>query len=329
MTSVTVKSFFRAAVGLISLQILVACQYLPFIREAESARRLTLQQLLGDLADSVNTSNSRFVIDQSSRLNDEVRRLLPDDYPQMLNARGLAYFYIGENDSAETVFDLALSHLPDNAWLLNNKGHMRLLKGDFDAATRYFSESLKADPTYETARINLEISQKFASGELSWSELEIKSIADTTSDQEEKARLYRQLVNLAPWYVDIYNNLAVAEFKLGNLNDAFRYLNLAVTLDPTYAMAHNNLGYLYHEYGLYDKAISHYLIAIRHQFNFFTAMENLAHAYIANGQTDEALQVIDRVLEVSPGRAVAQTMKKELEAARAAIPVTGNERPSQ
>lgn len=58
-------------------------------------------------------------------------------------------------------------------------------------------------------------------------------------------------------------------------------------------------------------------------------MENLAHAYIANGQADEAMQVLNRVLEVAPNRSVAQTMKKELEAARAALPVTGNERPIQ
>lgn len=323
------KISYHLVSWLAALQFLTACQYLSFNRETKTARKETLQRLLSDLADSLNTGNSRFVINQSNQLNDEVSHLLPDDYPLMLNAKGLSYFYLGENDSAEAIFDQALALLPGNAWLLNNKGHMRLLKGDTENATRYFSESLKADPAYETARINLEIAGKFASSELSWSELEIKSIADTTSDQEEKARLYRQLVNLAPWYVDIYNNLAVAEFKLGNLNDAFRYLNLAVTLDPTYAMAHNNLGYLYHEYGLYDKAISHYLIAIRHQFNFFTAMENLAHAYIANGQADEAMQVLNRVLEVAPNRSVAQTMKKELEAARAALPVTGNERPIQ
>lgn len=278
-------------------------------REMKQAQiRLQLQAV----ADSFNTGGFGFVVSKLGELKHPVSRYLPLESAWLANTRGLSWFYLEGNDSALAEFTHAVRLDTAYAEAWNNRGHLFLLKGTIDSAILSFKKSLSINKEYDAARLNLEIAELFQSGELNWNDLGLMAIADSTSDPEKKVRILTQLLNLAPYYVEIYNNLAVAEYKTGNINLAFQHLSAAIILDPTYAMAHQNLAYIYHEYGLYDDAIRHYLIAIRHQFNFFTALENLAYTYLVKGDLKNSRLVINRVLEVAPDRAYARELDKEI-----------------
>ncbi|MBN8706396.1 MAG: tetratricopeptide repeat protein [Bacteroidetes bacterium] len=267
---------------------------------------------LQSVADSFNTGGFEFVCSKLEELKLPVSRYLPLESAWLSNTRGLSFFYLERNDSALAEFNVAVTLDPVYTEAWNNLGHIFLLRGDIDSAISSFKRSLSLNKDYDAARLNLEIAELFKSGQLKWGELGLMAIADSTKNPEEKVRIYAQLLNLAPYYVQIYNNLAVAEYKTGNINSAFQHLSAAVILDPTYAMAHHNLAYIYHEYGLYDDAIRHYLIAIRHQFNFFTALENLAYTYLVKGDLGNARLVINRVLDVAPDRTYAKELNIEI-----------------
>lgn len=279
--------------------------------EEVKALRTDLQAL----ADSFQAGRFEFVSWFSGKLRPRVTVFLSAEGAWLANTRGLAFFYQQKNDSALTEFELAVCMDSGYAEAWNNKGHLLLLSGRLDSAEISFRKSLLLNPDYDPARLNLEITGLFKSGELNWQDLGLMSIADSTRNPEEKVRIYTQLLNLAPFYVQVYNNLAVAEYQTGNINQAFQHLSAAVILDPTYAMAHNNLGYIYHEYGLYDDAIRHYLIAIRLRFNFFTALENLAFTYLTTGDVKNARLVINRVLEIEPGRKQALELDQQVKEA--------------
>lgn len=284
-------------------------------QETESERDNKIVQIriqLQAVSDSFNTGGFGFVAQKLGELKKPVLHYLPLEAAWLANTRGLAWFYLENNDSSLSEFNNAVRLDPVYAEAWNNRGHIFLLKGSIDSAISSFKKSLLINKEYDAARLNLEIAELFKSGELKWDDLGLMAIADSTRDPEKKVRILTQLLNLAPYYVQIYNNLAVAEYKTGNINQAFQHLSAAIILDPTYAMAHQNLAYIYHEYGLYDDAIRHYLIAIRHQFNFFTALENLAYTYLVKGDIANSRLVINRVLEVAPDRSYARELDKEI-----------------
>lgn len=311
MTTLKHFSFF-----ILLLSVGSSCSFFkggPEESETERENKINLIRIqLQAVADSFNTGGFNFVCSKLGELKLPVSHYLPLESAWLSNTRGLSFFYLEINDSALAEFNTAvqLDPLYSEAW--NNRGHIFLLQGEIDSAIGCFKKSLVLNQEYDVARLNLEIAELFKSGQLKWDELGLMAIADSTQNPEEKVRIYTQLLNLAPYYVQIYNNLAVAEYKTGNINSAFQHLSAAVILDPTYAMAHHNLAYLYHEYGLYDEAIRHYLIAIRHQFNFFNALENLAYTYLVKGDIVNARLVINRVLEIAPDRSYAKELNKEI-----------------
>ncbi len=59
-----------------------------------------------------------------------------------------------------------------------------------------------------------------------------------------------------------YNNSALNDYSIGNLNSATSKLERAIELDPDYETAHYNLGVIYEELGQYQKAKVEYELAI-------------------------------------------------------------------
>lgn len=267
---------------------------------------------LNAVADSFNTGASEFVYEQLLKLEPEIVRLKRDDLAWSYNTIGLSKFYLRDNNTALQYFQKAVAEDSLYFEAHNNIGHIELLLGHFDKAIEEFQISVRQNPDYETAQLNLEIANKFKSGELEWNSLEMLNKADSTKSTEQKIEIYRQLLNLAPYYVEIYNNLAVAEYKIGEINEAFKHLSMAITIDPTYAMAHNNIGFLYHDYGLYDDAVKHYLIAIKLKSNFPEVYENLAFTYKTMGEYDHAILVLKTALDINPNRFFAFKLLKEV-----------------
>ena len=195
---------------------------------------------LSAVADSFNVGEFDFVAQQLGSFEKEIKRLKPEDLAWSYNTIGLSKFYLRDNGTAMIFFKKAV--LADSSYFeaFNNIGHMNLLDGNFSEAILNFKKSISINPDYDVARLNLEIAEKFQSGELEWKSLEMLSKADSTKSPEQKIEIYRQLINLAPYYVEIYNNLAVAEYKIGEINEAFKHLSQAITIDPTYAMGHSS-----------------------------------------------------------------------------------------
>lgn len=90
-----------------------------------------------------------------------------------------------------------------------------------------------------------------------WYNLAIAQWKQLQTEQAQNS--LQQLVKLAPSYPDGHNLLGVIARKQGELRRAERHFLQALQADPEYAMAHKNLAFLYELYlGLPGKAQYHY-----------------------------------------------------------------------
>ncbi|MEM6453671.1 MAG: tetratricopeptide repeat protein [Acidobacteriota bacterium] len=100
-----------------------------------------------------------------------------------------------------------------------------------------------------------------------------------------------------------YNNLGAEALLRGELDDAIRWLDVAVQLAPTFAKALNNRGVAYARVGELDRAIEIYRQGLVDAPENVELLTNLARAYQIQGKSDiaqETLAQIDTVHNTNP-----------------------------
>lgn len=99
----------------------------------------------------------------------------------------------------------------------------------------------------------------------------------------------------------VYNNLALAEDKLGNEVGAVAYLKRALMLDPNLHEARNNLGTIQFRKGDHKAAREQFELALRRDPTNDSVRFNLARVLAASGGHPAAIPLFEALLAASPG----------------------------
>ena len=95
---------------------------------------------------------------------------------------------------------------------------------------------------------------------------------------------YRQVLDLAPDWIDAHINLGVALYQMGRLDEARAEFLSAVQLDPLNGISRYNLGCVLEEQGEIEEAIEHLRRAARAMPAHADVHFNLALAYEKRGE---------------------------------------------
>ena len=113
---------------------------------------------------------------------------------------------------------------------------------------------------------------------------------------------FQRAVKIDPDYSDAYNNLGVAQEKMGKFDAAIPYYRKAVA-NLLYATPENafvNLGRANYRLGNYDAAVAAYKEAIKRAPNLDLAYLGLALCYNATGKYGDASTAITRAIALNP-----------------------------
>lgn len=229
-----------------------------------------------------------------------------NDKALLYNAIGKTFFFLGNADSAAYYFAVAQIIEPQNFEAYNNSGYVKFVQRDYDLAIADFKKALAIKPDYAEATENLKLAEEFKSGKLTWDAEALFDRAEQATDIDEKIQLYARLAQLAPQFADAKNNLGVALFRAGRLDEARAVFEKLVVEHNEYAMGFNNLGYVFEALGRFDAAIANYRKAIELDSKLVLAWENLSSVLYEQGDYRGAMQAAQEVLLYEPRNANAK-----------------------
>jgi Tfp pilus assembly protein PilF len=107
------------------------------------------------------------------------------------------------------------------------------------------------------------------------------------------------------------NGLGLAHSMKGRLDESVRAYQKCLEINPQFTEAHNNLGAVYQEMNLLDKAEIEFkttLLDMGYQ-NRELPYFNLARLYVLQNRLDEALENIEKSIQIKPRLAMAQHLR--------------------
>jgi len=177
---------------------------------------------------------------------------------------GEAFERMGRNDSAYVSFDRAIELNPGYADALNNRGVIKLWRGDLAGGTADFSRAIVVSKKHRGAYANRALAYA-RMGEYE------KSIADS-----------RRAIELEPGnpnsYLE-YGSMAAAFQRLGRNDSAYACFDRAITLNPSYFEGWNNRGVIKVWRNDLAGAVSDFSRAIELNSTYRDAYANRAIAY--------------------------------------------------
>jgi tetratricopeptide (TPR) repeat protein len=203
---------------------------------------------------------------------------------------GLSYRNLGRFDEARKFFELGLKADPRNAACLFNMGYIEGRQGNQTKAEEYFQQTLKSNPDYAEAL------------------LELANLRITAKRNQEAADLLRRYVKVAREPSSGYYKLAMVERSLKQFDAAQRDLSVFQTLSK------NSPPGPYPYQHLFDYLDNRSNLSARERTQLdLTELENqikthpgrpqdlylLAEAYLKLGKVDEARQTIVQLDQTS------------------------------
>jgi serine/threonine-protein kinase len=139
-----------------------------------------------------------------------------------------------------------------------------------------------------------------------WANIEL---GNSLSKREpgEAVGYYRAALALRPGAVAVFNNLGVALYAQGRLDEAIDHYQQALLIDLKLAPAHCGLGAALKAQGRLDEAIDHYQQALLIDLKLAPAHYNLGIALNAKGRLDEAIDHYRQALHIDPRDAQVHT----------------------
>lgn len=128
---------------------------------------------------------------------------------------------------------------------------------------------------------------------------------ETVSERYQRSKIHFQnAIILRPDAVSSYRNLSVAQFNLGEINDAITSLETALDYtDAPSAELYENLGYLYLEKGNPAEAAQYYELANTNMEDDLNLAFGLINAYISNDNSAEAANMLETLVDENPQNA--------------------------
>jgi Flp pilus assembly protein TadD len=124
--------------------------------------------------------------------------------------------------------------------------------------------------------------------------------AQSAKDFARAAKLYEQVIAIAPHRPEAYINLGLIRQNAGALDEAERLYRRAIKLAPKMAIPYLNLGVVHVKRGEEDAALANFQQALKLEPNRTDALLNLAGVYERLGRLPEAARALDRLVELAP-----------------------------
>jgi serine/threonine protein kinase/Tfp pilus assembly protein PilF len=186
-----------------------------------------------------------------------------------------------------------------------------------DAALADYRIALELDPEFSLARLRLAEVQLFRSDRrgaednlrralensaklIDYDLLWLRALLARLKFRPNEERQYiKQLVEAFPLSKEYLYQLGESYFLCGDPEGAIKHYAKALDLDPAYALAHNHIAYCYAWMGDHGRAVEHFTkyVAIDHTANSF---DSLATGYMFAGRYGEAIETLDKGIEVDP-----------------------------
>jgi Tfp pilus assembly protein PilF len=131
------------------------------------------------------------------------------------------------------------------------------------------------------------------------------------NDVENATKSFANSVALDAGYYLSWNGLGLAHSMKGRLDEAVKAYEKCLQVNPQFTEAHNNLGTVYQEKGLLDRAEQEFRKAIadlaytNRELPYF----NLARLYVVQERLDEALDSVQKALQLKPRLAMALNLR--------------------
>ncbi len=188
--------------------------------------------------------------------------------------------------------------------------------GNYYKAIKYLKQTLKYDPYFKNAEMNLGISylktERFLDA--------IKTLKHVASKEKKNPNVFfnlavaylkvlnwdraienlKKTIELKKDYKGAYFNLGYAYLQKENYEKSLEATKEAVKLDSTNYNAFFNLGYAYDELKQYENAIKAYKKAIDLNAKFEPAYTNIGIAYYHLKNYKEALKYLKKSIELNP-----------------------------
>ena len=160
-------------------------------------------------------------------------------------------------------YDAVVAHNPTNALMHNNRGNVKLSRGDLGGAIADFTQAVTLDPTLAVAHYNC------------------GNAYGSQGDLRSAIKAYDRDLALNPGDARAYLNRGNAYDQLGEHALALRDYDRAVALNPGDAFGYNGRGIAYAELGQFEKAVRDFDRAIELKPDF-------AEAFMNRGTTNRA-----------------------------------------
>ncbi|HWQ19957.1 MAG TPA: tetratricopeptide repeat protein [Methanotrichaceae archaeon] len=120
-------------------------------------------------------------------------------------------------------------------------------------------------------------------------------------------------LKLDPNYVRAWVSRGVSLHGLADFNGSRQAFDRAIEVDPNYAMAWNDEAWLFYKYDMYQDAIDYSDRAIsRLSQDLAATLDTKAMALAKLGRNEEALQYIDKSLELTPDDSIVWTHRGDI-----------------
>ncbi len=193
----------------------------------------------------------------------------------------MGHLYLGKGlkDEARREFQEILKMDPKQAWALEGIGRVHFQSGQYPEAETHLRQALDLDPSLWPAHNFLGI------------------LYDRQGRFELAAGHYRAAIAAQPQAGFLFNNLGVSLLLSGEAEKAAAALAEALRLDPKNPRIHNNMGLALAKLERYREAFE----AFSRAGDEATAYYNLGCIYLLRGKDQEALQALEKAIEMKPG----------------------------
>jgi tetratricopeptide (TPR) repeat protein len=204
---------------------------------------------------------------------------------------------LGNVENAEYFYKKALKIDSNNSILNNNYAVLLKEKNEYDKSIIYYLKAIELNNNYFEAYNNLgsayfkinnileavncfnkaiSINPSYAEAYNNLGNIE----AESKNNFNRAIDYYKKAYEINNTYVDAIHNLGNAYFKIYDLVNAFKFLQLAIALDPNFSEAYNSLGMCFYFKQEFIDAEKNYLISLKIDPQNRQANFNLGVLYI-------------------------------------------------
>jgi tetratricopeptide (TPR) repeat protein len=236
----------------------------------------------------------------------------------------------GKHDESARTLEKAVAIQPRYADVHSSLGLQYVALDRIDDARACFARALEINPHFLKARImlarsfddqgndgraieELEASLASAPGFLAEHVRELIRLHRTNAPADERAVLYRRLIEERPSSAQVSKQLALESIQNGDHDAAIQELAKSISVNPHYPDIHNLLGIAYANKGMTDDAIIEFEIALKINPDYLKARLNLALAFYEKGAREESMRNLEIVLELDPENELAVNLLRELQ----------------